>query len=178
VFGKSLSKYPLTLSSIGEVYISPLGIFCLPSLFIKILFFIEKHKSLDHDCMITYLFGNINQPIQEGALSMDVNMGSYHSHDHNWLTHYPGPGDIHPDGVNETYGSYFPLVRLSKKALDVLVEEHLKGNYGYSEGYVPTILNHKGLSLYSIYNPDNQIKVDKNITVHHRRYLDLVWQHV
>ncbi len=140
--------------------------------------FVEKHKSLDYDCMITYLFGNINQPIQEGALSMDKNMGSYHSDDHNWLTHYPGPGDIHPDGTNETYGSYFPLVRLSKKALEVLVEEHFNGYQGYSEGYVPTILNHRGLSLYSIYNPDNQVKIDKNITIYHRRYLDLVWQHV
>jgi hypothetical protein len=140
--------------------------------------FVEKHKSLEHDCMIAYLFGGLNQPIQEGALNMDENMGSYHNHDHNWLTHYPGPGDIHPDNVNEKYGSYFPLVRLSNKALSVLVEEHLNGNYGYSEGYVPTILNHRGLSLYSIYNTNDKVKVDENITVYHRRYLDLIWKHV
>ena len=34
--------------------------------------------------------------------------------------------------------------------MKTLVEEHEKGFYGYSEGYVPTILNHKGLKLYSI----------------------------
>ena len=31
-------------------------------------------------------------------------MVSYHSLDHYWLSHYPGPGDIHPDDVKEKYG--------------------------------------------------------------------------
>lgn len=140
--------------------------------------FIKEHSVLDHDCMITYLFGNLNQPIQEGALSMDMEMGSFHSHDANWLNHYPGDGDKQPDDLKETYGSYFPLVRLSNEALKTLVEEHEKGLYGYSEGYVPTLLNYKGLSLYSIYGTDSKVKVDPSLIVHHRRYLELEWKNV
>jgi hypothetical protein len=140
--------------------------------------FIAEHSVLDHDCMITYLFSNLNQPIQEGALNMNLEMGSFHSDDANWLTHYPGDGDKHPEDLKETYGSYFPLVRLSNEALRVLVEEHEKGLYGYSEGYVPSILNHCGLSLYSIYGTDSKVRVDPSLIVHHRRYLELEWKNV
>jgi len=140
--------------------------------------FINAHRDLDHDCMITYLFCDLNAENPSKVLEMENTMGSFHSHDHNWLTHYPGPGDIHPENVKEKYGSYFPLVRLSNKALRTLVEEHENGNYGYSEGYVPTILNHHGLKLYSIYNNQSKVVADENLTVYHRRYLDLIWKHV
>jgi hypothetical protein len=128
--------------------------------------------------MITYLFSDLNQVKQEDTLEMDQSMGSYHNFDHTWLSHYPGDGDKHPEDLKEKYGSYFPLVRLSNEALRVLVEEHEKGLYGYSEGYVPTILNYRGLKLYSIYGTDSKVKVDPNIIVYHRRYLELEWKNV
>lgn len=140
--------------------------------------FINEHSFLDHDCMITYLFGNLNQIVQRDTLEMDYNMGSYHNHDYHWLNHYPGDGDKQPEDLNETYGSYFPIVRLSNKAMKILLKEHENGFCGYSEGYVPSILNYNKLSLYSIYGKDSKIKVNPNIIIHHRRYLELEWKNV
>jgi hypothetical protein len=140
--------------------------------------FVNAHKHLDHDCMISYIFGDLTQNLQLETWDMDENMIVYHSTEHNWLTHYPGHGDIQPLDVNKTYGSYFPLVRLSNRALNTLLEEHKKGYYGYSEGFVPTILNYKNLSLYSIYNKQSEIKVNKDLTVFHRRYHQMKWENL
>jgi hypothetical protein len=140
--------------------------------------FVNAHKSLDHDCMISYIFGKTNQENQSDTLDMDENMIAYHSNEHNWLTLYPGPGDIHPSDVVKSYGSYFPLVRLSNKALRILLEEHKNEYYGYSEGFVPTILDYKGLSLYSIYNKQSEIKVNKDLEVFHRGYHQMKWENL
>lgn len=139
---------------------------------------VNSHADLDHDCMITYLFSDINNENTSQVPVVDENMVSYHSLNHYWLSHYPGPGDIQPEDVKEKYGSYFPIVRLSNKAMRVLVEEHEKGFYGYSEGYVPTILNHRGLKLYSIYNKDSKIVTDESLVAFHRRYLELQWKNL
>jgi hypothetical protein len=140
--------------------------------------FVNEHKHLEHDCMVAYIFGGLNQTNQPDTWDMDERMVAYHSTDHNWLTHYPGDGDIQPSNIKEVYGSYFPVVRLSNKALSVLWEEHQKGHYGYSEGYLPTILNHRGLSLYSIYNKESEIKVNKDLILYHRRYHQMTWENL
>jgi hypothetical protein len=140
--------------------------------------FVNEHKVLDHDCMISYIFGDLNQANQPDTHDMDERMVAYHSTAHNWLTHYPGDGDKQPSEVTEKYGSYFPLVRLSNKALNVLLEEHEKGYYGYSEGFVPTILNHRGLKLYSIYNKNSEVVVNKDLVVYHRRYHQMTWENL
>lgn len=140
--------------------------------------FVDEHKVLDHDCMISYIFGDLNQTNQLDTHDMDEKMVAYHSTNHNWLTHYPGDGDIQPLDVKDKYGSYFPLVRLSNKALNVLLEEHEKGFYGYSEGYVPTVLNHYGLKLYSIYNKNSEVAINKDLVVHHRRYHQMTWENL
>jgi len=139
---------------------------------------VNAHAHLDHDCMITYLFSDLNNENPSQVPVVDESMVSFHSTDHYWLKHYPGPGDIQPNDIKEKYGSYFPLVRLSNKAMKVLVEEHEKGFYGYSEGYVPTILNHRGLKLHSIFNKESKIAVDENLIVFHRRYLELQWKNL
>ena len=139
---------------------------------------VNAHAHLDHDCMITYLFSDLNNENPSQVPVVDENMVSFHSTDHYWLKHYPGPGDIQPEDVKEKYGSYFPMVRLSNKALKTLVEEHEKGFHGYSEGYVPTILNHKGLKLYSIFNKDSKINVDESLIAFHRKYLELQWKNL
>jgi len=139
---------------------------------------VNAHAHLDHDCMITYLFSDLNNDNPSKVPVVDENMVSFHSTDHYWLKHYPGPGDTQPEDVKEKYGSYFPMVRLSNKALKTLVEEHEKGFYGYSEGYVPTVLNHHGLKLYSIFNKDSKIAVDESLIAFHRRYLELQWKNL
>lgn len=139
---------------------------------------VDSHAHLDHDCMITYLFSDVNNENISQVPVVDGDMVSYHSLEHYWLTHYPGDGDIQPKDVKEKYGSYFPMVRLSNKAMRTLVEEHEKGFYGYSEGYVPTILNHRGLKLYSIFNKNSKIAVDESLIAFHRRYLELQWKNL
>jgi hypothetical protein len=140
--------------------------------------FIKAHSELDHDCMITYLFSNFDNENNSNVPVIDENMVSYHSRDHYWLKHYPGDGDKQPEDVTETYGSYFPLVRLSNEAMRILWQEHQNGYYGYSEGYVPSILNKHGLKLYSIYNKDSKVVADENLVVYHRRYLELQWKNL
>ena len=137
--------------------------------------FVAAHAHLTHDCMITYLFSTKGSA---DVLSMTPGMGSYHAADCNWLSHYPGDGDKQNPHITTTYGSYFPLVRLSNKAMRGLWEEHGKGHHGYSEGYVPTTLAHLGQTLYSIYDKNSEVKADKRLVVHHRRYLELLWKHV
>lgn len=140
--------------------------------------FVNEHKSLDHDCMISYIFGDLNQVNQPDTHDMDEKMVAYHSESHNWLTHYPGDGDIQDPNIKEKYGSYFPLVRFSNKALNVLLNEHERGYYGYSEGYVPTVLNYHGLKLYSIYNKQSEVAINKELIVHHRRYHQMTWENL
>ena len=140
--------------------------------------FVRAHATLDHDCMISYIFSHEDQNLQPDTLGMGKPMVSYHAADCTWLSHYPGEGDKqHPD-VKKNYGSYFPLVGLSNKSMSTLLEYHKRGFYGYSEGYVPTMLAHAGLKLYSIYNKDSKMKVDENLISWHRRYHQMTWENI
>lgn len=139
--------------------------------------FLEKHNRLDYDCMITYLFANLNAKNPSNVLTMEQGMGSYHSQDHHWLIHYPGVGDKQPPYITETYGSYFPIVRFSNRALKKLMEVHEEGYYGYSEGFVPTVLNHFGMSLYSIFNKDSKVNLAEDIVIHHK-FDTILWKNI
>jgi hypothetical protein len=72
-----------------------------------------------------------------------------------WFDRFPGDGDMLPVNTNELFGSFFPTTRFSNKALSTLFEIHKEGYYGYSEGYVPTILNSYGFKLNTLINSDN-----------------------
>lgn len=139
--------------------------------------FLEKHNTLNYDCMITYLFANLNAKNPSNVLTMGNNMGSYHADNHHWLTHYPGAGDKQPPYITETYGSYFPIVRFSNRAIKKLLEVHEEGYYGYSEGFVPTVLNHFGMSMYSIFNKDSKVNLDNEIVIHHK-FDTILWKNV
>ena len=137
--------------------------------------FLESHNPLTYDCMITYLFSNLGNENPSNVPVMDENMGSFHAKEFNWLTHYPGHGDNQPPYIKETYGSFFPIVRYSNRAMKKLLEEHENGYYGYSEGYVPTVLNHHGMSLYSIYNKNSKVELNNDILIHHKNW-EMYWK--
>lgn len=139
--------------------------------------FLELYDTNEKDCLITYLFSNNSNENKSGVPFMDQSMGSYHGSSHNWLTHYPGAGDRHNKFVKETYGSFFPIVRLSRKSMELLLSEHNNGWYGYSEGYVPTTLNYYGCSLESIYNTQSRVAADTNIVIHHKNW-KMLWENV
>lgn len=74
--------------------------------------------------------------------------------EHMWFERFPGDGDKLPWYVNEYYGSFFPVVRYSWSALNTLNEQFKWDWSGYSEGFVPTMLNYYKHSLGSLHNPD------------------------
>lgn len=139
--------------------------------------FLNLYSSNENDCLITYLFSNNSNTNKSQVPFMDIKMGSYHGNTHNWLTHYPGAGDKHNSNIKETYGSFFPIVRLSRRSMELLLSEHNNGWYGYSEGYVPTTLNYYGCSLESIYNTESRVKADTNIVIHHKNW-KMLWENV
>ena len=80
-----------------------------------------------------------------------------------WFDRFPGDGDqINKNG--ELFGSFFPIVRFSNKSLRHVTDLLLNGIHGYSEGFVPTILNKDGFTLDTIFNNQsrsNHFDVDK-----------------
>lgn len=72
-----------------------------------------------------------------------------------WFNRFPGDGDLISREL-EMFGSFFPIVRFSNRSLKLLAEMLLNGEHGYSEGFVPTILNAHGHTLASIYNQDSK----------------------
>ena len=139
--------------------------------------FLDLYENMDQDCLITYLFSNLGNPNPSNVPFIGPGMGSYHVPDYNWLIHYPGDGDKQPEEIKDKYGSYFPIVRLSNRALKLLLDKHNEGYYGYSEGYVPTVLNHYGMSLYSIFNTNSKVDLNNNILIHHKNW-EMLWQNV
>lgn len=140
-------------------------------------FFLESHNVLEYDFMATYLFTQGENQNQPNVLVMDNTMNSFHDENFNWLIHYPGNGDSQLPTEYKKYGSYFPIVKLSKKAMEILSKIHLDGLYGYGEGFVPTILAAHNCSLYSIFDKNSKIKIDSSIIVHHKNW-EMLWKNI
>lgn len=74
---------------------------------------------------------------------------------HMWFERFPGDTDTLPPQINEYFGSFFPTTRYSNKAMEKLLELNEQGYFGYSEGFVPTVLNYFGMSLNTLIKSDN-----------------------
>lgn len=87
-----------------------------------------------------------------------------------WFMRFPGYNDRLPRTCNNIFGSFFPIVRLSKRSLNLLTRLLKDGTYGYSEGFVPTILNHYGYTLDTIFDENSKAKYfdDKIVNVLHK----------
>lgn len=72
-----------------------------------------------------------------------------------WLSFAPGPGDNYRF-TEKLFGSFFPIVRFSAKALSYLVACNHEGFYGYSEGFVPTTIANKGFTVASMLDENDQ----------------------
>jgi hypothetical protein len=132
----------------------------------------------DADCIITYIFTEGDEK-QEGTHFAGPGMSCYHGDHCAWFHWYPGPGDIMPEGITKKYGSYFPFVRLSKGALMKLWELHQQGYIGYSEGYVPTVLNHYGFKLHSLNATDASLNFEtpNKVRIAHKKS-EVQWKHL
>jgi len=70
-----------------------------------------------------------------------------------WFNRFPGDGDRLPPIKTGYFGSFYPIVRYSNKALSTLKSINEAGYHGYSEGFVPTMLNASGCVLDSLFTP-------------------------
>lgn len=139
--------------------------------------FLNATSYLDADCVITYIFTEPKDK-QDGVLAVNNGMGSYHGDHSAWFQWFPGKGDRVIPG-SKKHGSYFPFVRFSKAAMMKLWDLHQDGYIGYSEGYVPTMLNHFGYKLHSLSKEDATLNVpcETGVKIQHK-HGDILWSHL
>ena len=94
----------------------------------------------------------------------------------NWLNLCPGPGDNFKS-YEKHIGSFFPIVRLSKEAMDYLLKLNNENYFGYSEGFVPTSLASEGFKVSSMMNEFNQFFIPNktDCTLYHKN-INFTWE--
>jgi hypothetical protein len=121
--------------------------------------FFKAFETNSADFISYYIFKNKGVTSQPNIPEIDANTYSNTL----WFDRFPGDGDqINKNG--ELFGSFFPIVRFSNKSLRHITDLLLNGVHGYSEGFVPTILNKDGFTLDTIFNNQsrsNHFDVDK-----------------
>lgn len=110
--------------------------------------FIDSFKNVDKDFLSWFVFSK--EDYGGDIPQIDNRTTSQHM----WFERFPGDGDKLPWWVNQWYGSFFPVVRYSNTALNTLLQQFKWDWSGYSEGFVPTILNYYKHSLGTIFEPD------------------------
>ena len=115
--------------------------------------FFKAFENNNADFISYYIFKNKGVTSQPNIPEIDGNTYSNTM----WFDRFPGDGDqINKNG--ELFGSFFPIVRFSNKSLRHITDLLINGVHGYSEGFVPTVLNQAGFKLDTIFN--NQSKSD------------------
>jgi hypothetical protein len=105
----------------------------------------------DSDFMSYFCFKNKNVESQLLIPKIDSNTHSCDA----WFLRFPGPGDVVPEDVKEVFGSFFPVVKFSNRAMKKLLDLNNEGLSGYSEGFVPTMLNKHGMKLNTLIKSDD-----------------------
>jgi hypothetical protein len=113
--------------------------------------FFEGTDNDDSDFLGYFIFKNNNVDSQPTVPNIDDRTFSKNM----WFERFPGDGDIIGNDITELFGSFFPVNRFSNRAMKKLLELNNEGFSGYSEGFVPTMLNKYGYKLSSLIKPDN-----------------------
>lgn len=128
----------------------------------------------DADFLSFFVFKNANITSQPLIPVIDNNTHSKID----WFNRFPGDKDTMPSDIKDIFGSFFAITRFSNKAMKTLLDLHFDNFYGYGEGYVPTMLNYKGLKLDTLYNSNNISRhfniTDVNIT-HKNHIINWEW---
>lgn len=114
---------------------------------------IKDISQSDADFIAWFVFQKENY--KEHLPTIDKNTTSQHM----WFERFPGDGDKLPWWINQYYGSFFPVVRYSNSALNTLLQQFSWDLSGYSEGFVPTLLNGYNHSLETIFQKDGTSKL-------------------
>jgi hypothetical protein len=82
-----------------------------------------------------------------------------------------------PNEVTEYFGSFFPTTRFSNRALKQLLTDNENQFHAYHEGFVPTMLNYRGMKLNTIIQPDNtSLLFDVNeVNIYHKN-VKITWE--
>lgn len=128
--------------------------------------FLDTYKNQTEDFIAIQAFKKENY--EEFPKISVINNRMKGSHG-NWLGLCPGPGDNFKS-QEKHIGSFFPIVRFTKKAMNYLLDLHNEGFYGYSEGFVPTSLASGGLSVASMMDEFNNlfVKNESNCVLFHK----------
>lgn len=136
--------------------------------------FLDSFEDNKSDFISYYCFKNTDVNSQNNIPFIDENTTSGPT----WFMRFPGHKDYLPNEVKEYFGSFFPIVRLSNRALKKLYYLVLKGIHGYSEGFVPSVLNYYDFTLDTIFNNQSQSKHFDNKLVevkHKHNTVDWSW---
>lgn len=135
--------------------------------------FFEGTDNDDSDFLGYFIFKNKNVESQTNVPKMDDKTSSRHT----WFDRFPGDGDNIGSDTKELFGSFFPVNRFSNNAMKKLLELHNEGLHGYSEGFVPTMLNKYGYKLSSLINPDNTSSYfDVNQVNIQHKHIKITWE--
>jgi len=127
--------------------------------------FLDVYKNENEDFIAIQAFKKENYPEFPKISIINNNMKGSHG---NWLSLCPGPGDNF-ESKSRHIGSFFPIVRFTKNAMNYLLELHSEGFYGYSEGFVPTSLASSGFSVASIMDEFNNFFIENtNCKIFHK----------
>lgn len=113
--------------------------------------FLQAYEEVTDDFLTIQMFKKENYPNTKNISIINNRMKGSHGF---WLGHCPGPGDNFKT-TKHHLGSFFPIVRFSRRALEHLLYVHQQGYYGYSEGFVPTTLSSDGFSVSSMMDEFN-----------------------
>lgn len=135
--------------------------------------FFKSFENNTSDFISYYIFKNQGVNSQPNIPHIDNNTHSGTS----WFNRFPGDKDV-IDINSELFGSFFPIVRFSNKSLKHLTNLLINNVHGYSEGFVPTVLNKDGFTLDTIFNnksESNHFDISKINIKHKNIKVDWSW---
>jgi len=127
--------------------------------------FFNSFSNNNADFLSYYLFKKQGVLSQSNIPEIDKNTYSNQL----WFDRFPGDLDQIEPGT-DLFGSFFPIVRYSNKSLKHLTDLLFNSIHGYSEGFVPTVLNKDGFTLDTIYNSNSKSNHfdSSKITIKHK----------
>jgi hypothetical protein len=135
--------------------------------------FLKGFENDDSDFLSYYLFKNVDVEEYPNIPKMD---GNSHSGPL-WFNRFPGHTDTLKDDSKKYFGSFFAIVRYSKKAMEELIKLTNEGYFGYGEGFVPTSFSKLNLKMNTIFKNDNTSDYfdDSIVNVKHKN-TKITWQ--
>jgi hypothetical protein len=122
--------------------------------------FLKDYERVDDDFIAVQVFKKEDYPEFPRISKQSNKMTGSGGH---WLDRTPGPGDVYKLPMKYHLGSFYPIVRYSNKAMQYLIELNKQNYYGYSEGFVPTMLANGGYKVASMLSEDDKFFIKPSV---------------